>query len=105
MKYTIEAEAFIQRIDKFDRWAFEGWISSLVLQIGSETVIQYLEEKERWNCKSVLKNKQLKCDFSNQANKVIEQLNKFDSVDCKIWFSNALRLTKTDILSYLEQKR
>ena len=53
-KYTTEAKEFMCQIDKFKQDEFEKWIESLVLQIGSQNITQYIDEKERWNCKPIL---------------------------------------------------
>jgi hypothetical protein len=85
--------------------AFEKWLDSLVLQIGQQNVMQYLDEASRWNTKCQLQNTQLKCDFSQQAKTVLKQLKNFDTQDCMIWFSNAVVIGKGDVLNYLAQLR
>lgn len=101
-KYTNEAVEFIKILQKFNLDEFEKWVDGLVLNIGSTNVIQYLDEKNRWNTECVLNGSLLRCDFSQQAKNVIRQVKDFDANECKIWFSNALRLSKNDIINYLD---
>ena len=100
--YTGEAKDFIQQLPKFKQDAFEKWVDNLVLLIGSNNVLQYIEEKRRWNNVCKLTNNKVKCDFSQQAKNVMSQLDKFDEEECKIWYSNALVMTKGDIQNYLD---
>ena len=103
--YTGEAKDFIKKLPKFDRDTFEKWVDGLVLLIGSNNILQYLDEKKRWNTTCILKEQQIKCDFSQQAKNVIKQLEGFNEEECRIWFSNALQLTKGDIQNYLDALR
>lgn len=107
MKYKYETEAieFIKQLPKFNLDAFEKWVNDLVLQIGSNQILQYLSEKQRWNNSCLLIDSKLKCDFSKQAKNLIGQMDSFDKDECIIWFSNALKLTKGDIQNYLDQLR
>ncbi len=101
-RYDGEAEKFISDLPKFDRSAFEKWVDSIVLLIGSNNVMQYLAEKKRWDVKCPLIGNMLRCDFSQQAKNLISQLDNFDHDDCKIWFSNSVEMTRGDILNYLD---
>ena len=106
MKYgfNVEARDFLTHVPKLDLVAFEKWVDSLVLQIGSNNILQYVAEKKRWNTTCVAKN-ELRCDFSQQAKMLIKQMETFDATECKAWFCNALELTKGDIQAYIEQLR
>lgn len=103
LKYAADAIEVTNIIKNFDFEAFEKWVEGVVLQIGSQNVMQYLEEKKRWNVNAILiSDKRLKADFSAQANNIIKHIPAFNAEDCIVWFSNALQMTKGDILNYLE---
>ncbi len=103
--YSAEAKDFIKLLKNLDLEKFEKWIDTLVLQIGSNNVLQFLEEKKRWNTIPKVSDKVLRCDFSRQSKTVIQQCENFNEEECKIWFSNSLMITKNDILNFLEQLR
>lgn len=100
--YDNEAEKFIRLLPKFNKDKFEKWVDNIVLLIGSNNVLQYIDEKKRWNVKCELINIKLKCDFSQQSKNLISQLDSFDTEECIIWFSNSLSLTKGDVINYLD---
>lgn len=104
-RYDAEAEKFMKQLPLFSIEKFETWVDSLVLQIGQQNILQYLEEKLRWNAKCKIRGQVLRCDFSQQAKSVIKYLPNFNAEECKIWFSNSLVLSKGDILNYLEQEK
>jgi hypothetical protein len=106
MKYelNVEAREFLTHVPKLDLEGFEKWVDSLVLQIGSNNVLQYIAEKKRWNTTCAARTT-LKCDFSHQAKTLIKHMDDFDEVECRAWFGNALELTKGDLQAYIEQVR
>jgi hypothetical protein len=104
-RYTADAEEFMKKLSRFDKPAFEKWVSKLVLLIGSNNVIQYLDEKRRWNTKCVSQGDNAKCDFSQQAKNLIKQMGDFDDIECRIWFGNSISMTKADIQNYLDSLR
>lgn len=103
LRYNAEAVEFIKLLPKFNYEDFEKWIETLVLQIGSNNVVQYIEEKARWNTSVILKSaKSLRVDFSQQAKNIINLMPNFDHEDCKCWFNNAIQMSKGDILNFTE---
>jgi len=106
LRYNAEATELIKLLKDFNLEEFEKWIENLVLLIGSNNVLQYIEEKERWNTTSIQKyDKLLKTDFSKQAQNVIKMIPDFDKQDCIVWFNNAIQIGKPDILNFIEMPK
>jgi len=105
MKYSETAQKLISQLPKFNKAAFEEYITSQILLIGSTNIMQYIDEQHRWNVPPRLRSILLKCDYSHQAKALIKHMDNFDSESCKIWFSNALQIVDSNILMYLEQQR
>jgi hypothetical protein len=106
LRYNSEAIEFISLLKDFEYEKFESWVESLVLQIGSNNILQYIEEKKRWNNAAIQKsNKLCRADFSQQSKNLIAALADFDAEDCIRWFSNALTMGKNDITNYIEYKK
>jgi hypothetical protein len=106
IKLTGEAESFIGKLTNFSIDDFEKWVYSIEILAGQNQVIQYVDEKCRWNNKCVSKNdKPLRLQLSNQAQSVLKYLPEFNTEEFKIWFNNAIEFTKGDILNFLVEKK
>lgn len=107
MRYHADAEEFIKELQDFTKEEFETWIYKQEILIGSNPILQYLEEKKRWNNTAFTTEEiKLRLQFSNQAMSIIKKLKVgFDYEDCKRWFYNSMIITKTDILNYIETNK
>ena len=103
MRYDGTALAMMGKLPRFEKNQFENWVRKQTIFIGANHVMQYIEEKARWQTKANASADvdNFRIDYSAQAKNIIGQQDQFDMEDCKIWFMNAIELTKGDILNYL----
>jgi hypothetical protein len=103
MRYKNDAVSLINKLDKFDYKAFELWVTSQNILIGSGHILSFIEEQRRWNT-TPLNNGELRFNisYSKQALGLILQFKDFNYDSFATWFCNSIEIEKGDIINYIE---
>ena len=105
MKYSSSAKDIIEKLSEFDCADFENWLIKREISIGGNNVLQYVEEKSRWNTTVVLReDAKIHIGLSNQASLVIKNISNIDIDDIKRWFANSASVAPDHVFAYLDFK-